>query len=98
AGPVTMTQVGTYTWHAHLAGDINNNPDDDDGVNETAVTIKASPVITTNASQVGNVVGTATTSDTATVTGGDAPSGAITFTLTTPGGVTSSVPTNTGGT
>ena len=41
------------------------------------------------------MVGTGTTSDTATVTGGDNPTGTIVFTLKAPDGTTSTVATDT---
>src|SRR5207253_1847714 len=80
------TEVGTYTWHAHYSGDTNNSPADDNGANEGVVTVQASPAINTTASEVGNVVGSAVLSDTATLTGGFNPGGSITFTLKQPDG------------
>src|SRR5438477_344228 len=50
--------------------------------NESATIIKASPSISTNASQVGNVVGSAVLSDSASISGGYMPgAGSVTFTL-----------------
>ena len=53
---------------------------------EAAFRGKASPNITTTASEDGNVVGTAVLTDTAHLTGGSIPGGTITFTLTDPNG------------
>src|SRR5262249_43814011 len=70
------TEVGTYTWHASYSGDGNNKSAIDNGVNESATTTKATPSISTVASGAG-VVGTAITSDTASLVGG--------FSVGTPG-------------
>src|SRR5439155_1606399 len=79
---VLATQVGTYTWHATYNGNGLNNGAFDDGTNESVTTVKASPAISTQAGETaGGVAGTALLSDTATLTGGDVPSGTITFTL-----------------
>ena len=96
AGPVLMTEVGTYTWHATYSGDGLNNGASDNGDNESVTSVKASPTVTTQASETdGGVVGTDSTSDSATITGGDNPSGTITFTLKAPDGTTSTVATDT---
>jgi hypothetical protein len=90
---IVATQVGSYTWHAHYSGNATNGPADDDGANETATIVKASPMIVTSASETGGgVVGTAVLSDTATISGGyHVSGGSITFTLTAPDGATSTV-------
>ena len=89
---VLATQVGTYTWHASYGGDSLNNGAVDNGVNESLSTIKANPSITTSASETaGGVVGTAVLSDSVTISGGDSPTGTVTFTLTAPDGTTSTV-------
>jgi hypothetical protein len=83
------TQVGTYTWSATYNGDDNNNTAIDNGANESLTTIKASPSISTQASETANgVVGSALLSDSATVSGGYLPGGTVTFTLTAPDGST----------
>ncbi|HKD94192.1 MAG TPA: DUF11 domain-containing protein [Gaiellaceae bacterium] len=80
-----MTQVGTYTWSASYSGDGNNNGAIDNGQNETATSVKASPIIVTNAStKNGNVVGTASTCDSATLSGSYNGTGTITFSLKAP--------------
>ena len=89
------TQVGTYTWAVNYAGDGLNNPaNDQGGTAEQITTIKASPTISASVSETaGGVVGSATLSDSVTVSGGDNPTGTITFTLTAPNGTTSPVGT-----
>ncbi|MDB5357471.1 MAG: hypothetical protein JWN24_3924 [Phycisphaerales bacterium] len=88
---VTATQVGTYTWHAVYSGDGLNNGAFDNGSNESLTTVKASPSISTHASENGNVVGSALLSDSATLLGGFNDTGTITFTLTAPDNTTSTV-------
>ena len=90
---IIATQVGTYTWQVSFAGDgLNNSANDQGGVAEQLTTIKASPTISTSASETaGGVVGSAVLSDSVTVSGGDNPTGAVTFTLTAPDGTTSPV-------
>ena len=59
----------------------------DNGDNESVTSIKASPSIKTQASTTGDgVVGTDSTSDTATISGGDNPGGSIQFSITDPNG------------
>jgi uncharacterized repeat protein (TIGR01451 family) len=88
----TLTEVGSYTWSASYSGDSLNNGAVDNGDNETVTSIKASPSIATKASVTGNgVVGTDSTSDTATVSGGDDPTGTIQFSITDPNGQTTDV-------
>ena len=68
---VTATQVGTYVWHASYSGDGLNNGAIDNGVNESLTTVKASPAVTTSASETaGGVVGTSVLGDSATISGG----------------------------
>ena len=76
--PRSAPTPGTLSY----SGDSSNNGADDDGANEGVTTIAASPAITTQASEVGNVVGSAVLSDSASLTGGFNPGGTITFTLT----------------
>ena len=86
---VLATEVGTYSWHAVYSGDTLNAGASDNGANEGVTTIKASPAITTQATvSAGGVVGTALLADVATLSGGDGPTGTITFTLTAPDGTT----------
>ena len=89
----TATQVGTYTWSAEYSGDGLNNvaiepTTSTEQANETLTTYKASPSITTLASETNSgVVGSAVLSDTATISGGyEVGGGTITFTLTPPSG------------
>ena len=85
------TQVGTYTWTVSYAGDGFNKPaSDQGGTAEQVTTMKASPSISTSASESARgVVGSAMLSDSVTVSGGDNPTGTVTFTLTAPNGTTS---------
>ena len=88
---VLATEVGTYSWHAVYSGNTLNAGASDNGANEGVTTIKASPAITTQATvSAGGVVGTALLADVATLSGGDGPTGTITFTLTAPDGTTAS--------
>ncbi|HXR42795.1 MAG TPA: DUF11 domain-containing protein, partial [Acidothermaceae bacterium] len=89
---VSLTLVGTYTWSASYSGDSLNNGAVDNGENESVTSIKASPSVTTKATVTGSgVVGTDTTSDSATITGGDDPTGSIQFSITDPNGHTTDV-------
>jgi protocatechuate 3,4-dioxygenase beta subunit len=91
---VTATEVGTYTWHASYGGDAFNQGANDDGTNESVTIVQATPSITTQAGvTLGGVVGSSVLSDSATVSGGDDPTGTVTFTLTAPDGTTSTVGT-----
>jgi hypothetical protein len=81
---VTITEVGTYTWHASYTGDGLNNGAIDNGNGESVTSIKASPSIVTQESGDGGVVGTVIPQDKATVSGGYLPTGTVTFTLKAP--------------
>jgi HYR domain len=73
---------GTYRWVASYSGDPTNNTATTacGDLGETSiVSSKASPTITTQATSSANTVGTI--SDTATLLGGNAPTGSITFNL-----------------
>jgi Bacterial Ig-like domain (group 3) len=82
----TTTQVGTYQWVAHYSGDANNMSVTSACGTETVTVGKASPRITTKASE-GGPVG-AQIDDTALVTGGDSPTGTVTFYLFSPDNAT----------
>jgi uncharacterized repeat protein (TIGR01451 family) len=87
-----LTQVGPYTWHAVYSGDSLNNGAEDNGANESITSVKASPMIVTNATVTGGgVVGTGTTCDSATLSGSYKGTGTITFSLTAPDNTTSQV-------
>ena len=79
----TPTTVGTYYWQAIYSGDSNNSPITScGGTNEQLTVNKATPSVTTQASPTTGTVGVKITAgDTATLTGGDAPSGSVTFSL-----------------
>jgi hypothetical protein len=91
--PTTGAVAGTYTWTVRYGGDANNSgANDQAGPTEQTVVGSASPALVTTASP--NVTlpagppGTVTLSDSALLSGGDAPTGSIVFTLTGPGGFT----------
>jgi hypothetical protein len=75
----TTTAAGTDYWVATYNGDVNNVSVASDLAAEP-VTVKATPVINTTASPDSVAVGS-TTSDKATVSGGDSPTGTVTFNL-----------------
>jgi hypothetical protein len=82
--PTTGTVAGVYQWDASYSGDGNNATTTDTNDPAEQVTVnKASPTITTRPSPKAVTLGTAavTLTDTATLTGGYAETGAITFTL-----------------
>ena len=87
---LTGAAAGMYQWDATYSGDSNNNTasDDNDPAEQVTVT-PASPTLTTTPSPSSATVGTATTlTDSATLSGGSAPGGTITFTLFMNGGAT----------
>jgi uncharacterized repeat protein (TIGR01451 family) len=86
--PTTGAVAGVYTWTAHYTGDANNNAANDQGGTAEQVTVPpASPTLTTTASPAVTLGTTAPTlSDTALLSGGLNPVGAITFTLSGPAG------------
>jgi len=72
---------GTYRWIANYSGDANNNAKNNacNGANESVIVTLTTPTLSTEASasvQVGGDI-----SDTATLAGGLAPTGTITFNL-----------------
>src|SRR5262249_42924207 len=74
----------TYTWSATYAGDSNNNAaNDQGGIVEQTVVSPASPTLTTTPSPNTVTLGTApvTLTDSATLSGGYYPTGAISFQL-----------------
>jgi 6-phosphogluconolactonase (cycloisomerase 2 family) len=81
AAPITATSAGTYSWIASYGGDAANSVAATACTSPTAAVLvtPASPVLSTGASGSGAVGGQV--SDTATIAGGDAPSGSITFSL-----------------
>lgn len=81
---------GTYHWRATYLGDTNNNaagPTACDDSAEQVVINKAQPSISTHASPTSVTLG-GSLSDTATVTGGQSPTGTVTFTLYGPNDTT----------
>ena len=83
--------TGTYQWDATYNGDGNNNPvSDNNAANEQVTVSAASPILVTTPGQrvVALGVSTVTLTDTALLSDGYHPTGAITFTLVAPGGGT----------
>ena len=78
---VTETAAGTYRWIARYSGDANNAgfAGACGATGETSTVTKASPLVTTDASA--SVPAGGQIFDTAHLTGGVSPTGAITFTL-----------------
>ena len=82
--PMTGAVTGTYQWNAAYSGDANNNGASENGsVAEQVNVSPAIPNITTTPSSSSVTLGTTsvTITDTATLSGGYAPTGTITFTL-----------------
>ena len=80
SGPFTPTAPGTYRFVATYSGDANNSPAGPTACGdpaESVVVSTANPTIVTHASPSVPVGGTIT--DTATLAGGNAPTGTITF-------------------
>ena len=88
SGSVPVGPAGTYRWVATYGGDANNNGVASPCGSETVVVTKATPSISTTPS--GSVPAGGKASDSATVSGGFAPSGGVTFTLYAPGDTTCS--------
>ncbi|MGA7988546.1 MAG: hypothetical protein WCB51_09135 [Candidatus Dormiibacterota bacterium] len=82
----TTTVAGTYQWVAVYGGDANNTTAKSACGNESVVIGKSSPKIATIASE-GGPVGTKI-HDTAQVSGGDNPTGTVTFFLFSPSNAT----------
>jgi hypothetical protein len=91
----TPTASGVYRWRATYSGDANNAPagptDCDDPAEQVRVTVPADPELTTSASPAVTLGGTIR--DTAHLTGGDDPTGTITFRLYRPSDTDCSGPT-----
>ncbi len=82
SGPFTTTAPGTYAFEASYSGDANNAAiplTACNAVGETVTVTKALPAIVTVASAT--VAAGGTISDTASLSGGVAPTGTITFTV-----------------
>ncbi len=82
------TKTGTYQWVAHYSGDDNNKSATSECGSEPVTIHKLSPAIATVASD-GGPVGTQI-HDTAQVSGGDNPTGTVTFSLFSPSNSTCS--------
>jgi streptogramin lyase len=79
--PFPAVLAGTYNWVASYSGDANNNAVATacNDANETSLVTKASPTITTTTVSPVNLGDRI--SDTATLSGGNSPTGAFNFTL-----------------
>ena len=80
SGPVTLAKSGTYHWRVSYSGDRNNHPVSQTACgaeHENVEVVRGRPSLTTTASPA--VVLGGKISDTATLSGGSAPSGTITF-------------------
>jgi hypothetical protein len=84
----TTSVAGTYQWVAEYSGDANNTTAKSACGNESVVIGKSAPTIATVASEGGSV-GTQI-HDTAQVSGGDNPTGTVTFFLFSPSDATCS--------
>src|SRR5208337_4735704 len=76
----TATATGTDYWVATYNGNANNNSVTSGTASEPVVIIPASPAINTSQQPASATVGTSI-ADQATVSGGDSPTGTVTFTL-----------------
>jgi hypothetical protein len=87
--PTTGPVAGTYQWDAAYSGDTSNTTagETNDPVEQVTVN-KATPTLTTIPNPEEPLLGTTalTLTDTATLAGGDSPTGTITFTLYDPSG------------
>jgi hypothetical protein len=90
-GGYLPTAVGTYQWVVSYNGDGNNNFAVSGWGSEPETVTKASPLITTQASQTGSAVGSTQLKDSVTVSGGYAVTGTVVFTLTQPDNTTITV-------
>jgi hypothetical protein len=89
--PYTPTAVGTYHWIASYGGDAGNNAVSGacNDAGENVVVRKAQPAIETMVSAASGTIGASFT-DTATLSGGVAPTGTITFDVYGPNDATCS--------
>jgi hypothetical protein len=80
---LSFNSAGTYYWDAAYSGDLLNAVATSDCSGEPMVVGQASPTLTTAASPSTGTAGVniASLSDTATLSGGAAPGGSVTFTL-----------------
>ncbi len=76
----TTTATGTDYWVASYSGDANNSAVSSGTASEPVVISAATPTITTSQQPASAIVGTSI-ADKATVSGGDNPTGTVTFTL-----------------
>ena len=82
SAPFTPTSAGTYYWTAAYSGDHNNNPASSacGSAGEVLTVIKASPTLSTSASPASMPFG-GSASDAASLSGGYAPTGTVTYSV-----------------
>ena len=84
----TPTQLGIYQWAVSYSGDSANNPaNSPEGSEPESVTL-ASPTLSTTPGGSIVIGSSGKLTDSAVLSGGDNPTGTITFTLYAPGGTT----------
>jgi hypothetical protein len=91
SAPYTTTAVGTYRWVATYTGDADNASVSSGCQDEQVVIGQAQTAVVTTVPSPGGPVGTPI-GDTATVSGGFAPTGTVTFALFPPGDATCAGP------
>jgi hypothetical protein len=90
SGVFTASVVGTYRWVTRYSGDANNvsTTSPCNSPNESVVISQAQPLISTVATPASPSALPVASSDTATLSGGSAPTGTITFSLFGPNNAT----------
>ena len=91
-GGPNPTIAGTWHWVAVYSGDSDNNPGNSGCASEPVWINKASPTVTTKADPTSEPVCGCGLSDSATLRGGDNPTGTITFYLFSPRQTCSATP------
>jgi len=86
-----VTSTGTFYWVASQAADSNNAAASSVCSAEPITVSPAQPTVATTQSPTTGTVNSTTFADTATVSGGDSPTGAVTFTLYSSNNCTGSV-------
>ena len=79
--PTSGTVTGTYQWDASYSGDSNNNAASDNNASNEQVTVSAAPPSIATSQQPTTATVGSSIADQATVSGGDNPTGTVTFHL-----------------